>query len=238
LPSTTCNGVAPSESLRSGTTPLARAWASPTVRPRRTISCRIVVNRSPRADSSMRRPASAPASIRATTMPELRERTPYQSGDAPQGSMGSGSAPHANSSITSVLPLRAWLKRSRTSSGNGVVHAGRSTPSASSTIRLPSRLWPRADHGHGPSPLATKSATAMRDSLVIVLSSSYDDQNSRASPSRETTTLAGPPGSAPVRSRLQHRPNRKEGHPNGCPSSRLDLLDVYVDGLVGDGRVD
>jgi hypothetical protein len=169
LPSTTCSGVAPSESFRSGSTPLARAWASATMRPSRTISCRIVVNRSPRADSSMRRPASAPASIRATTMPADSERTPYQSGDAPHGSTGSGSAPHASSSITSELPLRARPKRSSTFSGNGVVHAGGSTPSAPSTIRVPSRLSPRSYHGHGPSPLATKSATAMRDSSVIAL---------------------------------------------------------------------
>jgi hypothetical protein len=193
LPSTTCNAVAPSESWRPGSTPLVSAWASATVRPRRTISCRIVVNRSPRADRSMRRPASAPASIRATTMPALRERTPYQSGDAPQGSIGSGSAPQASSSMTSVLPLRAWSKRSRTSSGSGAVHAGRSTPSASSTFRVPLRLSPRSYHGQGPSPFATKSPTVMRDSSVIVLPwSSYDDRNSSSSPSREATTVDRP----------------------------------------------
>jgi hypothetical protein len=174
------------------------AWASATVRPSRTISCRIVVNRSPRADSSMRRPASAPASIRATTMPADSDRTAYQSGDAPQGSTGSGSAPHASSSITSELPPRAWSKRSSTLSANGVVHGGGSTPSASSTTSVPSRLSPRSYHGHGPAPLAARQ---------------FGHGYSIAQIGRRGTQADAPP-------------------------RRFDLLDVYIDRLVGDGGVD
>jgi hypothetical protein len=171
-------------------------------------------------------------------MPADSDRTAYQSGDAPQGSTGSGSAPHASSSITSELPPRAWSKRSSTLSVNGVVHGGGSTPSASNTISVPSRLSPRS-----------YTATVLRPWRrnlrprcgILRCSSGHSRRRTtrtRDRHRRATRRRSPGPGSAPVRSPLQHRPIGRRGTQVDAPPRRFGLLDVYIDRLIRDGRID
>ncbi len=98
----------------------------------------------------MRRPASAPSSIMATTMPALTEHTPYQSGDAPHASIGSGSAPIASSSITPVSPLCARSNRSRTSDAQRLGPLGRLDAERMQYLQRPFAFVPEVKPRPGP----------------------------------------------------------------------------------------
>ena len=147
-------GVAPSASRNDASTPRASARCSAVDRPSKTISCRIVVKRSPSADNSIRRPASAPRSMSASAASGCSDCTAYHSGVAPQASCTSGSMPAAIRSATEPHPLRARSNTESTSGCRGSVHGGGATPSAANTRTAPGRRSRRSYQGHGPSPFA------------------------------------------------------------------------------------